>query len=133
LKVETDPDVRAEIQDAIQTRENQVASLRTIENNAKRTEIKMDNTVAQLSTVFAQMQLLNSRELDSGRAQRLRDEIREEIVSLNDMVSAMDDVYDYNQKKKDYEIALDSLGEAEGTDADASEASVRRTSSNRSS
>ena len=42
--------------------------------NAKRTEIKMDNTVAQLSTVFAQMQLLNSRELDSGRAQRLRDD-----------------------------------------------------------
>ncbi|MBX3084023.1 MAG: hypothetical protein KF716_20475 [Anaerolineae bacterium] len=115
LKIETDAAVRSEIQDAIETRERLVASLRTIENNAKRTEIKMDNTVAQLSTVFAQMQLLNSRELDSGRAQRLREEIRDEIASLNDMVSAMGDVYDYGRKEKDYTAALDDLGEEDAS------------------
>jgi hypothetical protein len=128
LKVEADPDVQREIQDAIETRERLVTSLRTIENNAKRTEIKMDNTVAQLSTVFAQMQLLNSRELDSGRAQRLRDEIREEIASLNDMVSAMGDVYDYGRKEKDYTAAVGSLSETD--ESQEAEAPTARRSSN---
>ena len=127
LKIETDPEVQHELQDAIETRERLVASLRTIENNAKRTEIKMDNTVAQLSTVFAQMQLLNSRELDSGRAQRLRDEIRDEIASLNDMVSAMGDVYDYGRKEKDYTSALGDLSETD-TAQDAEAPAVRRSS-----
>ena len=127
LKIETDPEVQHELHDAIETRERLVASLRTIENNAKRTEIKMDNTVAQLSTVFAQMQLLNSRELDSGRAQRLRDEIRDEIASLNDMVSAMGDVYDYGRKEKDYTSALGDLSETDTTQ-DAEAPAVRRSS-----
>jgi hypothetical protein len=95
LKIETDPGVRAELAEAIEIREKLLNNLRSIENNAKRTEIKMDNTVAQLSTVYAQMQLLNARELDSSRAQRLRSEIQEEVASLSDMISAMGDVYDY--------------------------------------
>jgi hypothetical protein len=127
--VETDAAVKHEIAEAIETREKLVASLKTIESNAKRTEIRMDNSVAQLSTFFAQMQLLNSRELDSGRARRLREDIREEIAQLNDVVSSMREVFDYGSS--DYSSAVSKL-EEESADSEAAgaqaEDSARRAS-----
>jgi hypothetical protein len=109
LAVETDPGVKAELQEAIEIRQNLISNLQSIANTAKRTDIKMDNTLAQLSTVYAQMQLLDSKSLDSGRAQRLREEIQDEIHSLSDTISAMDDVYSY----KGYKDAVANL-EADG-------------------
>jgi uncharacterized phage infection (PIP) family protein YhgE len=130
LRLERDPAILSELQEAIETREKLVASLKTIENNAKRTEIKIDNTVAQLSTVFAQMQLLNARELDSGRAQRLRDDIRDEIASLTDIVSAMGEVYDYG--RKDYRAALSDLSDSSADSGSAASASDDQASATRS-
>lgn len=96
LKQESDPGVRAELQKAIDIRKALVADLQRVSSLLKRTEIKMDTTVAQLSNVHAKLQLIDAKELDSGRAQRLQAEIREEITSLEDIVSAMDDVYAYS-------------------------------------
>jgi hypothetical protein len=96
LKQETDPGVRAELQKAIDIRKALAADLQRVSSLLKRTEIKMDTTVAQLSNVHAKLQLIDAKELDSGRAQRLQAEIREEITSLEDIVSAMDDVYSYS-------------------------------------
>ncbi|MBX3065532.1 MAG: hypothetical protein KF726_21330 [Anaerolineae bacterium] len=132
LGMESDPTIKRELEDAIETREKLAASLKTIENNAKRTEIKIDNTVAQLSTVFAQMQLLNSRELDSGKAQRLREEIRDEIASLGDIVDAMGDVYDYGRGEPAYSAAVRELTSSDSASddaaADSDERQQRRTS-----
>ncbi len=91
--VETDPGVKSELNEAIQIRQRLLDNLQNIANTAKRAEIQMDNTLAQLGTVYAQMQLIDAKDLDSGRAQRLRESIHEEIASLSDTISAMDDVY----------------------------------------
>lgn len=121
LTTEDDPGVKAELDEAIKIRQRLVDSLKTIENNVKRTDIKMDNTVAQLSTVYAQMQLINSRgELDGSRAQRLREEIRDEVDSLSDVVNAMNDVYQY----KGYNSAVANLS----ADDSASTAGTQTTS-----
>jgi hypothetical protein len=105
LVAETDPGVKAELQDAINTRQVLLDNLNSIANSVKRTDIKMDNTLAQLSTVYAQMQLLGTKEVDNSRAQRLRTEIQDEIASLSDTISAMDDVYNY----QGYKSALGNL------------------------
>jgi hypothetical protein len=93
LAVETDPAVKAEIQEAISIRQNLLSQLDSIGNTAKRAELQMENTIAQLSTVYAQMQLIDARDLDSGRAKRIQEGIREEIAQLSDTLSAMDDIY----------------------------------------
>jgi hypothetical protein len=105
LAVETDLGVKAELQDAINTRQVLLDNLNSIANSVKRTDIKMDNTLAQLSTVYAQMQLLGTKEVDNSKAQRLRTEIQDEISSLSDTISAMDDVYNY----QGYKDALGNL------------------------
>jgi hypothetical protein len=126
LTVETDPDVQAELKEAIEIRQRLLDSLQSIANSVKRTDIKLDNTLAQLSTVYAQMQLLDTRALDSGRAQRLRSEIQEEIASLSDTINSMDDVYTY----KGYKSALDNISTqgtqgTQDTDATAAQEAKR--------
>ena len=127
MAVETDPGVKSELQDAINIRQQLLNNLSSITNAVKRTDIKLDNTLAQLSTVYAQMQLLDSKEIDGGRSQRLRAEIQDEIASLSDTISAMDDVYSY----QGYNKAVTNLGSdaaqsaAAGDDAQAAQRSAR--------
>jgi hypothetical protein len=118
LRIETDPGVKAELQKAIEIRRALLEDLQKVESQIKRTEIQMDSTVAQLSTVHAKLQLIDAKELDSGRAQRLQQEIHEEVASLADMVSAMDDVY----ARGSYADAVQNLG-TESSDSAASSAS----------
>jgi hypothetical protein len=121
LSAEPDPGVKAELQEAINIRQRLQDNLQSIANSVKRTDIKLDNTLAQLSTVYAQMQLLDTKEVDGGRAQRLRSEIQDEIASLSDTISAMDEVYQY-QGYKSAVANLDSpaaSSAAAGADDDA--------------
>lgn len=115
LNAESDPGVKAELQDAINTRQVLLDNLNSIANSVKRTDIKMDNTLAQLSTVYAQMQLLGTKEVDNSRAQRLRTEIQDEIASLSDTITAMDDVYNYQGYKSE-------LAKADSVSSDAAAA-----------
>ncbi len=116
LAVETDPGVQSELQEAIGIRQRLLDNLQSIANSVKRTDIKLDNTLAQLSTVYAQMQLIDTKEVDGSRAQRLRSEIQDEIASLSDTISAMDDVYHY----QGYKTALENLGSDTSASADGS-------------
>src|SRR5579859_4194822 len=126
LAVETDPGVQAELQEAIDIRQRLLDNLQSIANTVKRTDIQLDNTLAQLSTVYAQMQLIDTREVDSGRSQRLRSEIKDEIASLSDTISAMDDVYQY----RGYQDAVSQLSADGGSSASDTKAKQSSTRSN---
>jgi hypothetical protein len=95
LKIEEDESVRTELEEAIQTKETQLANLRTLENNVKRADIQLDHTLSALGTVYAQVQLIDSKDVDSARAQRLQQDIRDEVMSLEDTLSAIDEVQRY--------------------------------------
>ncbi len=132
LTVETDPGVKAELTEAVQIRQRLMDNLQSIANTAKRAEIQMDNTLAQLGTVYAQMQLINAKDLDSGRAQRLRDDIREEIASLSDTISAMDDVYQKQGLNEAVSSAVSNLAADDSDTADTSQQAQQSRTSKRS-
>lgn len=96
LEAEQSPEVRAEMEEAIQTKETQLANLRSLENNIKRADIQLDHTLAALGTVYAQLQLIDSKDLDSARAKRLQEEIHDEVMSLQDTISAIDEVQSFH-------------------------------------
>jgi hypothetical protein len=97
LETEDAASVRAELEEAIQTKETQLANLRNLEDNVKRADIQLDHTLAALGTVYAQMQLIDAKDVDSARAQRLQDDIRDEVMTLQDTISAIDEVQNYHQ------------------------------------
>jgi dihydroneopterin aldolase len=96
LESEQAPAVRVELEEAIQTKEAQLNNLRSLENSVKRADIQLDHTLSALGTVYAQVQLIDTKgEVDSSRTQRLQSEIHEEITSLQDIISAIDEVQSY--------------------------------------
>jgi hypothetical protein len=97
LETEKAKSVRAELEEAIQTKETQLANLQNLENNVKRADIQLDHTLSALGTVYAQMQLIDAKDMDSARAQRLQDEIRDEVMTLQDTILAIDEVQSYHQ------------------------------------
>jgi len=92
LERETDPNVRRDLEAQIRTLELQMSNLDTTANSIKRAEIQLDSTLSSLGTVYAQMSLLGSKEVDSARAQRLRSEIADEVTGLQDTIASMDEV-----------------------------------------
>ncbi|NWG16145.1 MAG: hypothetical protein HXY41_05875 [Chloroflexi bacterium] len=92
LERERDPDVRRELELQIQQLEQQLSNLDATVNSVKRAEIQLESTLSSLGTIYAQMSLLGTKEVDSARAQRLRLEIQDEVASLQDTIDAMAEV-----------------------------------------
>jgi len=97
LDAEPTAEMRAELEEAIQTKETQLANLTSLENNVKRADIQLDHTLSALGTVYAQVQLIGSKDVDSARTRRLQEDIREEVASLQDTISAIDEVQNYHR------------------------------------
>lgn len=92
LDKETNPAVRAEIEKQIAQLEQQKVNLDAMFDSGKRAEIQLESTLSSLGTIYAQMSVLGTKEVDSARAQRLRLEIQDEVASLQDTIEAMDEV-----------------------------------------
>lgn len=143
LKVERDPGVRAELQEAVDIQQRLVDDLQKVASLVKRTEIKMDNTVAQLSSLHTKLQqMAQTKQIDSNRARRLQQEIHDEVQELADIVSAMDDMYstggtailsDSTPASAGYQGALGNLStpDDESTDYRADSDEARRSAGGR--
>jgi len=92
MDMETDPAVRRDLERQVENLEQQLTNLQATQNSVKRAEIQLETTLSSLGTIYAQMSRLGAKEVDSGRAQRLRLEIQDEVSSLQDTIEAMDEV-----------------------------------------
>ncbi|HRL13059.1 MAG TPA: hypothetical protein PKX07_14340 [Aggregatilineales bacterium] len=92
LQREQDETVRRDLERQLAQYEQQQANLDAAFNGARRAEIQLQSTLSSLGTIYAQMSRLGTAEVDSGRAQRLRLEIQEEVAGLQDTIEAMEEV-----------------------------------------
>lgn len=92
LSLEKDAEVRRDLQEQVSQLELQIRNLDATASSVKRAEIQLDSTLSSLGTIYAQMSLLGTKEVDSARAQRLRLEIKEEVSGLQDTIAALDEV-----------------------------------------
>ncbi len=92
IEREQSPEVRRDLENQLRQLEQQQTNLEGMVNSIKRAEIQLESTLSSLGTVYAQMSLLGTKEVDSSRAQRLRLEIQDEVAGLQDTIEAMDEV-----------------------------------------
>lgn len=92
MEREQDPAVRRDLERQVHQLEQQLANLEATVNSVRRAEIQLESTLSSLGTIYAQMSLLGTKEVDSSRAQRLRLEIQDEVAGLQDTIEAMDEV-----------------------------------------
>lgn len=92
IELEKDPQVRADLENKLRQLEQQLTNLEATVSSIRRAEIQLESTLSSLGTIYAQMSLLGTKDVDSGRAQRLRLEIQDEVAGLQDTLDAMDEV-----------------------------------------
>ncbi len=95
MKTVTDDKLRAQMREIYEAKTAQWTSLKNLRETMERARLQMDNALTALGTVYSQILLIGVKDVDSGRAQRLRDDIAEEVERLQDVVTAMDEVYQY--------------------------------------
>ncbi len=93
LKQETDPVVCQQIEETIEGMKRQIQTIETLEKTMDRAQLQIESTLSALSTIYSQAMLVGAKDIDSGRAQRLRQEIGDEVQELEYILLAMDEVY----------------------------------------
>ncbi len=93
LDRETDPRVREQMTTTLASNQQQLAALRELHGRMERADLQLDHSLAALGTVYSQMLLIGSKDVDSDRAERLGDDIRGEVMALQDLVDSLNEVY----------------------------------------
>jgi len=93
LAEEDDPAVQATLRTTISDKERQWQHLSHLQNTMEKAEYQLESTLAALGTVYAQLQTIDLRGAEKGHAERLREEIGEQVAQLQDLDQAMDEVY----------------------------------------
>ncbi|MCW1968673.1 MAG: hypothetical protein KIH69_011235 [Anaerolineae bacterium] len=94
--LERNPEIAQELERTIAGRQDQLRSLRSLGTTMDRAELQLENTLTALGTVYSQALLIDARDVNSGRAQRLQENITEQVAGLQDMLSSIDEVYGSN-------------------------------------
>jgi hypothetical protein len=95
LQQESDPRVRQQLETTLSDQRRLRENIAELDNRMQRADLQLDSSLAALGTVYSQLLLLGSKEVDSDRAERLRADIANEVTSLQDVVDSINEVYDY--------------------------------------
>ncbi len=93
LQMERDPRVRDQMTETLESSREQAASLSELRARMDRADLQLDHSLAALGTVYSQLLLIGTKDVDSDRAERLRDDIRGEVLALRDIVDSLNEVY----------------------------------------
>mgnify|MGYP007084777325 CR=1 FL=1 len=93
LQREDDEAVGQQLQQAIASKEAQFVNLEKLQNMMEKAEYQLETTLTALGTVYSQLLLISAKDIDSGRAQRLRGDISEQVAALQSLQETLDEVY----------------------------------------
>ncbi len=93
LALEDDDTVKRQISQTIAQKQIQRDNLHKLQNVMERAQFQLESTITAMGTVYSQMMILGARDVASGRAQRLQQDIDDQVQALQDVVQTMDEVY----------------------------------------
>jgi hypothetical protein len=91
LQSETDPTLRVELERTLANRRQQWAALETLQRNSKMAEIKLENTLSMLGTIYSQI-LVGQTTTQVAGYRRLLAQIDDEVLALQDHLEALEEV-----------------------------------------
>jgi tryptophan 2,3-dioxygenase len=93
LDREKEGPVREELEKTVAIKRSQWDTLKNLHNTMAKAQLQLENTLSAMSTVYTQVVLLGAKDVDSSRAQRLQQDMTEQISALEDISATMDEVY----------------------------------------
>lgn len=95
FQLEDSEAVRQQLRETIRSKEDQWQSLQDLQNMMEKAEFRLEKTLSDLGNIYSQLHQIEARDVDSGRTQRITQDITDEIAELQDIVSTMDEVYSF--------------------------------------
>ena len=92
---ESDPRVLEDIDDALRRKNEQLQTLQSLDARMRQAELQLDQSHTALATVYSQVQLVDAQDVESGRSDRLHAGIQDQVARLNELISSINEVYDY--------------------------------------
>lgn len=93
LALEDDDPVKRQISQAIAQKKIQGDNLRKLQNVMEQAQFQLESAITAMGTVYSQVMILGARDVASGRAQRLQQDVHDQVQALQDVVRSMDEVY----------------------------------------
>ncbi len=93
LGAEATEATRKELMEALASKREQLGNLMALSEAMERAELQLENTISKLGTMYSQMLLIEAQGAESGRMQRLSQDISEQVASLSDLVATLDELY----------------------------------------
>jgi len=93
LDREKEGSVREELEKTVAIKRSQRDTLDNLRDTMTKAQLQLENTLAAMSTVYTQVVLLGAKDVHSSRAQRLQEDMTEQISALEDISTTMDEVY----------------------------------------
>ena len=93
LSTEDDDTVKRQISQAIAQKKIQGDNLHKLQNVMEQAQFQLESTITAMGTVYSQVMILGARDVASGRAQRLQQDVHDQAQALQDVVRSMDEVY----------------------------------------
>jgi len=93
LALEDNPEVQRQLERTIADRKRQLQTLENLQDNMDKAAYQLDSTISALGTIYSQLLLVDTKEEQGNRINRLQEEISEQVYQLEDLAEAMDEVY----------------------------------------
>jgi len=93
LALEDSDLVKTQISQTVAQKQIQLDNLRKLENVMERAQFQLEGTITAIGTVYSQVMILGSRDVASGRAERLQQDIDDQVQAMQDIVHTLDEVY----------------------------------------
>jgi hypothetical protein len=95
LQAERNAQTRQQIEVVLEGKRKHLESLQALDTRMRQAQLQMDQSITALATVYSQVRLIDAQDIASGRAERLRSDIQEQVNRLNDLVASINEVYNY--------------------------------------
>jgi len=86
-----------QLKELLESKKRQWETLLALDQRMKQAEIQLSQTLSAMATVDNQVKLIDAQDVESGRSERLRADIREQVNRLNDLIGSINEVYDYHK------------------------------------
>jgi hypothetical protein len=93
LAQERQGDVKQELETAFNTKAKQWQALQSLDDTMEKAQLQLENTISSLGTVYMQVLNLGAKDMGTDDVKRLQATMHEQVQSLEDLSSAMDEVY----------------------------------------
>lgn len=111
IEVENDPVVKQQIDFTMDGMRRQISTIDSLEKTMDRAQLQLESTLSSLGTIYSQTMLIGAKDIDSGRAKRLRQDIRDEVEELDNVLLAMDEVYASGMEDRKRRLSPEDLDE----------------------